>query len=478
MSLRYFFAAALLAGLANQTFAEMETTLIAPSQSARISGSGFYCCSPENMTLDPATINIKRCKVQGGYCMGNQHVGAWIFDVPQLHPETTFSSIRFTGNREAGSSAWGNVMYRWIGDESLSTNSASVTLYSPDASTSNYWGGSTTFNHAVPSSLFDLPMGGRLMVIAYNGTDNTVTLLNDSSSTPTLELTFEEPATPCHGDVDGDELVGVNDLLSLLNIYGNFCPPPCNQDVTGDGSVDIEDLLTVISRWGSSCEHPGACCLPDGSCAATDAIGCQDAGGTWNGTGTFCDYVACPQLGACCLEDDSCQVLLPNACENAGGDYAGADTNCSSVDCTIPALNDECIDAHVVSNGSFDFSITEATDSTDPYSYDCEIPGYFGWMEQDLWWSYEATCTGTLTANLCDAVEFNADIVVYEGTCQNMTQIACNGHYPNDGWEQCYLGSRVDTQVTAGTMYLIRVGFDGVQYPHEDNGTLTIDCTP
>jgi hypothetical protein len=84
----------------------------------------------------------------------------------------------------------------------------------------------------------------------------------------------------------------------------------------------------------------------------------------------------------------------------------------------------------------------------------------------------------SITANLCDAVEFNADIVVYEGTCQGMTQIACNGHYPNDGWEQCYLGSRVDTQVTAGTMYLIRVGFDGLAYPHEDNGTLTINCLP
>ena len=37
-------------------------------------------------------------------------------------------------------------------------------------------------------------------------------------------------------------------------------------------------------------------------------------------------------------------------------------------------------------------------------------------------------------------------------------------------------GARVDTQVTAGTSYLIRFGFDGVQYPHEDYGTLSISC--
>ena len=174
------------------------------------------------------------------------------------------------------------------------------------------------------------------------------------------------------------------------------------------------------------------------------------------------------------MDDDSCALLLPATCAAEEGNYSGPGTTCSSFDCSIPPLNDECVDAHVVSNGSFDFSITEATDSSDPYSYDCELPGAFGFMEQDLWWCYEATCTGTLTANLCGAVEFNADIVVYEGTCQNMMQIACNGAYPGE----CYLGSRVDTPVTAGTMYLIRVGFDGVQYPHGDNGTLTISCSP
>ncbi|MDG2423166.1 MAG: hypothetical protein P8M22_04220 [Phycisphaerales bacterium] len=307
-----YISAILLTACATQTIAEEQSLSVTANTSARFSGSGFYCCSPETMTAESDVILIRRCNVQGGYCMGNQHVGGWVFEIPQLHPETTFSSIRFTGNREAGAGAWGNVMYRWIGDESLSLDSAYDTLYSPDASTSNYWSGGTTFNHAIPGSLFNLPAGGRLMVIAYNGTDSSVTLLNDSSSGPTLELTYEEPVIPCEGDVDGDESVGVNDLLAILGMYGNFCPPPCNEDITGDGSVNVNDVLAVINRWGSSCDPPGACCLPDGNCAATDAVGCQDAGGTWNESGTFCDYVACPQLGACCLEDDSCQVLLPN----------------------------------------------------------------------------------------------------------------------------------------------------------------------
>lgn len=456
-----YIATTLIAAFAVQAVAEEQTLSLSSVESAGFSGTGFYCCSPENMTTEPSEITARNCNVQGGYCMGNQKSGGWIFEIPQLPPDTAFASARFTGHHPASATGWGELGFRWVSDDALSADSAYSTMYYPDASTSTYWSG-TTFNYAVPLSLFDSPSGGRLMVVARNNSSSLVTIGNAGDSAPVLELTFDAPQVPCEGDMNYDQVVNVTDLLAVISGWGN--------------PYDVTDLLNVIDHWDSPCELPGACCLPDGTCEATDAISCEYAGGTWNGTGTFCDYVACPQLGACCLEDDSCAILLSTICENAGGNHAGPDTNCSSVDCAFFPLNDECVDAHVVSNGSFDFSITEATDSSDQYSYDCEIDSSLGWMEQDLWWSYEATCTGTLTADLCGAVEFNAGIVIYEGTCQDMMQIACNGHYPNDGWEQCYLGARVDTPVTAGTMYLIRVGFDGVAYPHEDNGTLSISC--
>ncbi|MHC4989895.1 MAG: thrombospondin type 3 repeat-containing protein [Planctomycetota bacterium] len=53
---------------------------------------------------------------------------------------------------------------------------------------------------------------------------------------------------PCEGDVDGDGLVGVNDLLALLLAWGTFDP---EVDMTGDGFVDVNDLLVVILGWGS-----------------------------------------------------------------------------------------------------------------------------------------------------------------------------------------------------------------------------------
>ena len=459
MTLHRLIVAAFLAGLAPQSFAELETVQFSSTESADFLGNSVYCCSPENMTPEPYQITARHCDVQGGYCMSGQRSGAWVFELPQLPPETTFASARFTGQHPASAAGWGALGFRWIGDEPLSGDSAYTTMFSPDASTSTYWSG-TTFTCNVPLSLFDLPSGGRLMVIARNNSSSLVTISNAGDSAPVLELTFDAPQVSCEGDMNYDQSINVTDLLAVISAWGN--------------PYDVTDLLNVIEHWDSACELPGACCLPDGSCEATDAYDCDAAGGLWSGTDTYCSYVDCPQPGACCMDDGSCVLLLPADCVAEEGDYAGPDTTCSSIDCSIPPLNDECVDAHVVSNGSFDFSIAEATDSSDPYSYVCELPGGVGWMEQDLWWRYEATCTGTLTANLCGAVDFNADIVVYEGTCQSMTQIACNGEYPGG----CYLGSRVDTPVTAGTMYLIRVGFNGVSYPHGDNGTLTITCSP
>jgi hypothetical protein len=51
------------------------------------------------------------------------------------------------------------------------------------------------------------------------------------------------------GDVNGDGLVNVNDLLAVISAWGPC--PCCAADVTYDGLVNVNDLLLVISTWGS-----------------------------------------------------------------------------------------------------------------------------------------------------------------------------------------------------------------------------------
>jgi hypothetical protein len=58
------------------------------------------------------------------------------------------------------------------------------------------------------------------------------------------------------GDLTGDGVVGVPDLLAVINGWGPCpaLPTPCPADIApppdGDGTVGVPDLLLVINNWG------------------------------------------------------------------------------------------------------------------------------------------------------------------------------------------------------------------------------------
>jgi hypothetical protein len=80
-----------------------------------------------------------------------------------------------------------------------------------------------------------------------------LTTLSGGSIVP-LQLIGLPPAPmSCYGDVSFDGVVNVNDLLMVINAWGN-CPSGsacCPADVTGDNIVNVNDLLAVINSWGS-----------------------------------------------------------------------------------------------------------------------------------------------------------------------------------------------------------------------------------
>ena len=52
------------------------------------------------------------------------------------------------------------------------------------------------------------------------------------------------------GDVDGDGIVGVTDLLAIIGAWGPCSG--CDEDLNNDGSVNVTDLLDVIANWSGS----------------------------------------------------------------------------------------------------------------------------------------------------------------------------------------------------------------------------------
>ena len=67
-----------------------------------------------------------------------------------------------------------------------------------------------------------------------------------------------EPQDPCcPADLDGNNDVGISDLLILLADWGP-CPDcgDCGVDLDGDGSVGVSDLLILQAAWGP-CDGSG-----------------------------------------------------------------------------------------------------------------------------------------------------------------------------------------------------------------------------
>ena len=60
--------------------------------------------------------------------------------------------------------------------------------------------------------------------------------------------------SPCYGDLDGDGLRSVGDLLIVLGDFGCIAgAEPCPGDLTGDGQVNTSDVLDLIGVFGLPC---------------------------------------------------------------------------------------------------------------------------------------------------------------------------------------------------------------------------------
>jgi len=82
--------------------------------------------------------------------------------------------------------------------------------------------------------------------------DLEVTVLSEDDDTGDMVAAFEfildeSAADLCPADLNGDGEVGVNEILTIIEVWGT---DDADADITGDGIVGVDDLLTVISAWG------------------------------------------------------------------------------------------------------------------------------------------------------------------------------------------------------------------------------------
>jgi hypothetical protein len=163
--------------------------------------------------------------------------------------------------------------------------------------------------------------------------------------------------------------------------------------------------------------------------------------------------------GACCA-CDGCRTLPEVECRLLKVDFGGVGTTCADEACVVPPTSDgECASAMQVpgvSKNTIAFDNRCVTSTETPAVRCPSDPQPFG---ADLWYNYEAPCTGTLRLSACEGTEFDAIMAVFGGpttcTCElRDLQLAC-------GDDTCGQGGGppvVDVQVVAGRCYVIRLG--------------------
>jgi cysteine-rich repeat protein len=142
----------------------------------------------------------------------------------------------------------------------------------------------------------------------------------------------------------------------------------------------------------------------------------------------------------------------------------GCDENCDI------ETADDCVNASPIFDGPTPYSTVGAT-TDGPAHAACAVDGDGGVTVNDIWFIYDAECTGTLTASTCNAVNYDSDLVIYEGTdCGDLTGslLACN----DDGPGCSGFTSILNAPVIAGHNYLLRVG--GWANNEQGSGTITL----
>ncbi|MCB9852887.1 MAG: hypothetical protein H6819_07310 [Phycisphaerales bacterium] len=304
---------------------------------------------------------------------------------------------------------------------------------------------------------FDTPTGGTITEITwwgvYLGTgcpdtaDNfTVTIHNDDGAgvpgSVVQSLTLQTPTRVA----TGRNLLGIADefkyTLSGLSI--NLAPGCYWLHIGNEGSA--------ACTWFWSTSNDG------------DAIGAFDPDGTGYLRVAGTDPVADDNDTAWCLTltiGDNSTCFVP------------------------PPADDNCVDPQVITDGTTLVNLADGTDST---LAGCLTPFPFGdnIIHADLFFSYTASCTGSLFVDTCGTAT-DTRLAIYNTDCNGILggvlPIECNDDHgeatEGDTGNTCpdQFSASLSIPVTMGDTFIIRVGTFGAA-PQTGTINLNVNCAP
>ncbi len=136
-------------------------------------------------------------------------------------------------------------------------------------------------------------------------------------------------------------------------------------------------------------------------------------------------------------------------------------------------VNDNCANAILILDGVTAFNTLAATTDGPDEPLVCGLDFGSTQIQKDIWYEYDATCTGDLTVSLCSG-DYDSKVAIYDvcGRCPpGQPAKSCNDDF-------CSVQSQFTTPVVAGGCYTIRVGGGvGTQlFPASGTGDVFISC--
>jgi hypothetical protein len=108
--------------------------------------------------------------------------------------------------------------------------------------------------HTVFLSCNDFPTCETASSASWTATAGTAYLIrvgspNIEKGVATLTLAFTPP--PCPADIDGNGVVGADDISALLGAWGSSGSGSADTDLDNDGTVGSADLAILLGAWGA-----------------------------------------------------------------------------------------------------------------------------------------------------------------------------------------------------------------------------------
>ncbi len=121
---------------------------------------------------------------------------------------------------------------------------------------------------------------------------------------------------------------------------------------------------------------------------------------------------------------------------------------------------DECSYSIQAFEGYTSFDTTCASASS-PLPNEAQCPDtYLNWTTKtlDVWLEFAPAYTGTYQFSTCNSSSYDTSIVLYQGTCESLKQIACNGDSDVTQSDCQDYYSMIEITLLEGTNYYLRVG--------------------